>query len=87
MNFDTGADEAASDRKAPIDEQAHGKGDGVPAAGGEATKERAPGRILAEVKRLWVELRSEADDSLLFDFDGSTGEAVIQIEEAIWFPR
>ena len=56
------ADEAAGDGRATIHEQSHREGGGVPAAGGEAGKERLGGGILIEMKGLRVELFREPFD-------------------------
>ena len=58
-DLDTRAYDAPGDGRATLDEQPHGDRGRVPAAGGEAAKQRLGGCLLVEVEGLRVELARE----------------------------
>ena len=81
-----GADQAAGDRHG-IDEEPHGEGRGVPAAGGEAGEEAGLGGGLVEVERLGIEGGGEGLDGGGGDLAAVADEAtsrreVLEVEQA-----
>src|SRR5262245_17547505 len=65
-DLSTEANDAAGDRQA-IDLEPHGDRCGVPAAGGQATEERALRGLGIRVKRLRIEFPGKGDDLLLVE--------------------
>ena len=75
-----GANDTPGDGRAAVHKQPHRESGGVPAAGGQTGKQRLCGRILAKMKRLWVELLRKLFDLAGIDAVRRAGEDLANMQ-------